>query len=805
MFNTHRLTVLGFSLLAIFVSLPMSVRAQNNPAPLINSLSPTAAAPGGAAFTLTVVGANFVSGSVVNWNGSPRTTTFVNVTQVTAAITAADIATAGTALVTVNNPAPGGNTSNQEFFSISSPASRINFSSNSVTNQVVVTSNIVEADFNNDGKLDLAVAVDNIVFVLLGNGDGTFQSAISSAVPGTNTIQGLYVTDVNHDGKPDLYATGYNNTANLIDTLIGKGDGTFNAPVETTFPGGSINFQDFVFADFNKDGILDVAFAENRTQVDVLFGNSDGSFSPGAVTTINGQYVVERTLAAADFTGQGSLSLVVQLNNTTAMLEHLVGILTGSNGSFNSTPIALTSVGNTYTQGINVIVADFNGDGFPDLATLVSGVQLGALSSLEISLNTGNTTTPTFGSPYTVPGSTSISQGSLHPLVAGDFNGDGILDLASDGLIFFGKGDGTFPTSYGNVTFSTGGNNDPLDFLLAGDFNNDGKTDLIRVDPISGINPAFGILLQIPPPPDFSGSISPSTVLAALNNSSSTTVTLQALFGFSSNVTLSISGVPAGITATFTPATITGGAGSSTLSFAVGSSVALGTYNVTVTGTGGGVTHSSTFPLIVNSSPGDFTGSVSPDPQNIAPGQAATYSITISPTGGFNGNVTLSLSGSIPPGSTFSFNPATITGGSGSSTLTINTPSGLSANVYDMILTATSGNISKSHTLALGINPSGGDFTGTYTASQTSSPTGLVQYNFFLQPINGYNQPVTISLTSGMPPGTTNDGPTTVPTLPGARGIHVTLTNVAPGTYPILVTLAGPGVVHEVTVQLVVQ
>lgn len=137
--------------------------------------------------------------------------------------------------------------------------------------------------------------------------------------------------------------------------------------------------------------------------------------------------------------------------------------------------------------------------------------------------------------------------------------------------------------------------------------------------------------------------------------------------------------------------------------------------------------------------------------------------------------------------------------------MTINTPSGLSANVYNMTLTATSGNISKSHALALGINPSGGDFTGTYTASQTSPPTGLVQYNFFLQPINGYNQPVTISLTSGMPPGTTNDGPTTVPTLPGARGIHVTLTNVAPGTYPILVTLASPGVVHEVTVQLVVQ
>lgn len=650
MLNTRRLTLLVFSPFAIFVSLPMSLHAQNNPAPLISSISPTAAAPGGAAFTLTVVGANFVSGSVVNWNGSPRTTTFVSVTKVTAAITAADIATAATALVTVTNPTPGGGASNQVFFSITSPASRINFSSNSVTNQVTVTSNIVEADFNNDGKLDLAVAVGNIVFVLLGNGDGTFQPAVSSAVPGTNTLQGLYVADVNHDGKPDLYATGYNNTANLIDTLTGKGDGTFNAPVETTFPGGTIFFQNFVFADFNKDGILDAAFAENGNQVVVLFGNADGSFSPGAVSTL-GTYFTDALLGAADFTGQGNLSLVVQQANFGSMDSRPVGIFTGTNGSFNATASAYLPIGSS-GQGENVVIADFNGDGFPDVAVLAAGGTFGTASHIGIFLNTGNTSTPTFSSRYDVPNSV-IRGGQLIPLVAGDFNGDGKLDLAAGGLIYFGQGDGTFPTSYGNVS---------APFVLAADFNNDGKPDLITAS-ATGQNSAFGILLQIPPPPDFSGSISPSTVFAALNNTSSTTVTLQALFGFSSDVALSISGVPAGITATFTPATITGGTGSSNLSFAVGSSVALGTYNVTVTGTGGGVTHSSTFPLIVNSSPGDFTGSVTPDPQNIAPGQAATYTITISPTGGFNGNVTLSLSGSLPPGSTFSFNPRRLRAG----------------------------------------------------------------------------------------------------------------------------------------------
>ena len=90
----------------------------NNPAPTETSLSPTSATAGGAAFTLTVNGTGFVSTSVVKFNGAAKTTTFVGATQLTAAITAADIATAGTATVTVTNPAPGGGTSGNLSFTI---------------------------------------------------------------------------------------------------------------------------------------------------------------------------------------------------------------------------------------------------------------------------------------------------------------------------------------------------------------------------------------------------------------------------------------------------------------------------------------------------------------------------------------------------------------------------------------------------------------------------------------------------------------------------------------------------------------
>jgi hypothetical protein len=91
----------------------------NNPVPSITSISPTSATAGGAAFTLTVNGSNFISSSSLRWGGASRTTTYVSSTQLTASITANDIASAATVAVTVFNPAPGGGTSNSANFTIS--------------------------------------------------------------------------------------------------------------------------------------------------------------------------------------------------------------------------------------------------------------------------------------------------------------------------------------------------------------------------------------------------------------------------------------------------------------------------------------------------------------------------------------------------------------------------------------------------------------------------------------------------------------------------------------------------------------
>src|SRR5207249_3013407 len=90
----------------------------SNPVPTISSLSPPSALAGGQGFNLTVNGSNFVSGSVVRWNGANRTTTFVSASQIAASIPASDISSAGAATVTVFNPSPGGGTSNSQTFNI---------------------------------------------------------------------------------------------------------------------------------------------------------------------------------------------------------------------------------------------------------------------------------------------------------------------------------------------------------------------------------------------------------------------------------------------------------------------------------------------------------------------------------------------------------------------------------------------------------------------------------------------------------------------------------------------------------------
>ena len=200
-----------------------------SPVPFLNEpLSPAAAIPGAAALTLTVNGSGFVSGSVVDWNGAPLATVYVNGSQLTATVPATDLAAPTSASVTVVNPTPSQGTSNPVLFVVT-PATASLTTAETDLSPPGTPAAVIAADFNHDGVADLAVLLSagttlpNSVAIYLGNGDGTFGAPQTFAVG--NDPVALCAADFNGDGTLDLAVV--NDQDATVSILLGNGDGTF--------------------------------------------------------------------------------------------------------------------------------------------------------------------------------------------------------------------------------------------------------------------------------------------------------------------------------------------------------------------------------------------------------------------------------------------------------------------------------------------------------------------------------------------------------------------------------------------------
>jgi hypothetical protein len=305
------------------------------------------------------------------------------------------------------------------------------------------------ADFNGDGKIDLATpnVNTNDVSVLLGTGTGSFGAA-------TNFATGAYpasVTnaDFNGDGKVDL-ATG-DNGAGTVSVLLGTGTGSFGSP--TNFSVGSTPLS-IISTDFNGDGKKDLALVNSSlNRVSILLGTGTGSF--GAVTsfTVGTQ---PNAVISADFNGDGKKDLAVA-NYASNNVSVLLGTGTGNFG----TAINFTAGTGPYA----VVSVDFNGDAKLDLA-----VVNGTSNDVSVLLGTG---TGSFGT------ATNFVAGNHSAwITSADFNGDGNSDLATsnntsnDVSVLLGTGTGSFGTAT-HYTVGTG----PISIISA-DFNGDTKPDL---------------------------------------------------------------------------------------------------------------------------------------------------------------------------------------------------------------------------------------------------------------------------------------------------------------------------------------
>jgi hypothetical protein len=361
---------------------------------------------------------------------------------------------------------------------------------------------VAVGDLNGDGEPDLVVANQNcgdcegVVSVLLGNGDGSFQSAVTYDSGGPNAFR-VALADVNGDGKSDVLVanlcTGCDH--GIVSVLLGNGNGTLQAA--KSYSSGGVSAHSVAVADVNRDGKLDLVVTTGCSNqgicptggVGVLLGNGDGTFQTAQV--YNSGAPVASSVAVADLNWDGKPDLVIANQNDAPELG-VVGVLLGNgDGTFQAAK--------TYSSGgaeaDSIAVADVNQDGRLDVLVMNVTFANGKPNTGAVGVLLGNgdgtlQAVKTYGSGSFLATSIALA----------DVNRDGKLDVigtnwgsaSSNVGVLLGGGDGTFLKAQ---TYKTGGQ--LANAVAAADVNGDGKIDLLVANENGGDagTGAIGVLL----------------------------------------------------------------------------------------------------------------------------------------------------------------------------------------------------------------------------------------------------------------------------------------------------------------------
>jgi hypothetical protein len=589
-------------------------------------------------------------------------------------------------------------------------------------------------DINGDGFADIVyipTACTSGFFVATGNGDGTFNApvAVQNPIP-YGTISGIQVADINHDGKADVVynyslgtQTGSESTAMTeigIGIQLSNGDGTFKAPqlVQTsstlTYSNDSAPQTSIaVIGDVNGDGFPDIFFNQGicgdaacspvaSYQLELLLGKGDGTFQtpyimPANPASPNGAQDSFSQVVLADMNGDGHLDVVALGDN--------VGIYLGSgNGTF-AAPAGVNF------GGAGLAVADFNGDGKLDLAAT-------GFDNTAIFFGNGDGTlqSSTDSNGILQPSETIIFGDTFTPAIAADFNGDGKPDLLFGSTLLLNQvSSATAPTLLATTTTltaspttSTSGQTITLTATVAPSTGTgtptgtvtfyDGTTSLGTGNLAAGVATfstsaltvaTHSITATYSGDTTYNTSTSAAVTVAVTAPPVATTTTLTASATSEvAGTSLTFTAVVAPASGTVTPTgTVTFYDGTTMLgtgTLAVGSAtystaaLAVGAHSITANYGGDAVNAASTSSAvaITITAPAatDFGIALAPSSGTVAPGSSVTSTISVTPIGGFNQQVTLTCTGA-PKNTTCTIAPASVTpnGSAATATLTINT------------------------------------------------------------------------------------------------------------------------------------
>ena len=317
---------------------------------------------------------------------------------------------------------------------------------------------VITADFNHDGNVDLAIAnwLSGSVSILLGNGDGTFQKALMFSDPGPVQIA---AGDFDEDGNIDLAVLEFGGTGHSVVALyMGEGNGKFRKGASYL---AGIQGSFLAVADFDGDGHLDVAESNGgegkNPNVMVFFGTGKGTLGKSTTYKVPG---LPGSIAAGDLNGDHHPDIAIANGGFVSIL------LNTGNGHF-SKPVRYSAGGG---ETPDVVIADLDHDEAPDLVVANNS------QGVVVLLNKGD---GTFGKPTVYLPCRNNCQAPSGVVVA-DFNLDGNPDIAAvadrnDSYLFYGKGNGKFGPA---IPIK-----DTINFLgglsiATGDFNNDKTPDL---------------------------------------------------------------------------------------------------------------------------------------------------------------------------------------------------------------------------------------------------------------------------------------------------------------------------------------